>query len=288
MLRFLLLHALAVLPALATDNPLHDQITDLFKQRQWAQAQALLEKTTNAEPTNAEAWHYLGQTYLNLGNAEESVAALEKAAALAPTNSEYQRFLGDAYGLSAQKAGMFSKFSYAKKCKAAYDKAVVLDPKSINARWSVMEYCRQAPGIVGGGMESAYAQAEEIKKLDADRGRIAFAMLYAADKKFAEAFALFDEALRANPDDYAALYQLGRLAAMSGERLDDGLLNLRKCLGLTRPPSQPGPGPVHWRIGQILEKKNDIPSAKAAYEAAVAADPKFVQAAESLRKLTAR
>jgi len=285
MFRSLLLFALATLPALAAEPALRDQVAELFKHRQWPEAQALLEKATATEPNNAEAWNALGQVHLARNDAEKAVAAFEKATTLDDRNSEYQRQLGDAYGLSALKAGLFGKLGFARKCKAAYDKAVELDPKNIDARWSVMEYCRQAPGIAGGGMESAYAQAEEIRKLDATRGRLAFGGLYAADKKFPEAFALFDEVLQKNPDDYAALYQTGRLAAMSGLRLDSGAANLRRCLTLHPPAGQPGPAPVQWRLGAILERQGDKPGAKTAYEAAVAADPNFVQAREALRKL---
>jgi predicted negative regulator of RcsB-dependent stress response len=42
---------------------------------------------------------------------------------------------------------------------------------------------------------------------------------------------------------------------------------------------------VNWRIGNILEKLGDKTGAKAAYEAAIAIDPTFVQAIEALRKL---
>ena len=150
-----------------------------------------------------------------------------------------------------------------------------------------MEYCRQAPGFVGGGMDQAYAQAEEIRQLDANRGRIALATLYVAEKKMVEAFGLFDEALKTDPDNYTTLYQLGRLSAMTGQRLDQGIANLRKCLTLSPPAGQPGPAPVNWRLGNILEKKGDKAAAKSAYEAAVAIDPSFVPALESLRKLNA-
>lgn len=285
MRRSLLLLLLA-LPAIAADHSLRDQVAELFKHRQWKEARTLLEQTTAAEPHNAEAWHLLGQVHLNLGDAAKAVGALEKAVTLAPANSEYQRILGDAYGLSAQQAGMLSKLGFAKKCKAAYEKAVELDPANIAARWSVMEYCRQAPAIAGGGMDAAYMQAAEIKKLNPASGQVAYATLYAAEKKYPEAFAMFEEALRANPDDYTALYQYGRIAAMTGERLEQGLEHLRKCLTLKTPVNQPGPAPVNWRIGNILEKKGDKTGAKAAYEAAIAADPKFVQAIEALRKLT--
>ena len=282
LLPFLLLGAL---PAFALDQALHDKVDALFKQRQWAAAQSVLEHATAATPKDAEAWQLLGQVFQQLGDPDRAVEAMEQAVALAPANSNLQRELGDVYGFAAQKAGMLSKMGLAKKCKAAYDKAVELDPRNIDARWSLMEYCRQAPGFVGGGMDAAYAQAEEIRKLDANKGRIALATLYVADKKMVEAFGLFDEALKADPNNYTALYQIGRLSAMTGQRLDQGIENLHKCLALPQPAGQPGPAPVNWRIGNILEKKGDKAAAKAAYEAAVAIDPTFVPALESLRKL---
>jgi len=284
LLPFLLLGAL---PAFALDQALHDKVDALFKQRQWAAAQSVLEHATAATPKDAEAWQLLGQVFQQLGDPDRAVEAMEQAVALAPASSNLQRELGDVYGFAAQKAGMLSKMGLAKKCKAAYDKAVELDPRNIDARWSLMEYCRQAPGFVGGGMDAAYAQAEEIRKLDANKGRIALATLYVADKKMVEAFGLFDEALKADPNNYTALYQIGRLSAMTGQRLDQGIENLHKCLALPQPAGQPGPAPVNWRIGNILEKKGDKAAAKAAYEAAIAIDPTFVPALESLRKLNA-
>ncbi len=280
MLRLLL--ALLALPALAADSALRVQVTELFKHRQWAEAQAILEKISAAEPNNAEAWHFLGYTFLVRNDYEKSVPLLEKAVSLAPTNSEFQRILGDGYGLSAMKAGLFSKLGWAKKCKAAYDKAVELDPSNINARYSVMEYCRQAPGFIGGGMEQAYVQAAAIKQLDSATGRQAYATLYASEKKYPEAFALYEEVLRDKPGDNGALYAIGRLAAISGEQLDRGLGALRALL------TQHGGSNArtHTRIGNILEKQGDKPGAKAAYEAALALDPRFTQALEALRKIT--
>src|ERR1019366_5112550 len=122
----------------------------------------------------------------------------------------------------------------------------------------------QAPGIAGGGSDKAAAEAAVIKKLDAARGRQAFAALYVADKKYDLAFAEFDEALKLSPDDYAALYQLGRLAAVSGQFLDRGLASLRRCLELTPPPNTPGHAAAQWRIGNLLEKKSDPAGARAA------------------------
>jgi tetratricopeptide (TPR) repeat protein len=110
-------------------------------------------------------------------------------------------------------------------------------------------------------------------------------MLYLKEKKYPEAFALYEEVLQAKPDDYMALYQYGRLSAMSGERPDRGIDCLRKALTLPAPTGAPGHSPAHWRLGNLLEKKGDQAGARAAYEAAVAEDPSFKPAREALQKL---
>ncbi|HVT74437.1 MAG TPA: tetratricopeptide repeat protein [Lacunisphaera sp.] len=271
--------------ALGLEPAQGDRIRDLIRHRQFPEAQAELETIVAANPQDAEAQYRLGKVRLDRGQLEGSVTALETAASLAPANSEYFRVLGDAYGISAQRAGLFSKLGFARKCKAAYDKAVELDPKNINARWSVMEYCRQAPSIVGGGMDGAYAQAAEIKKLDARRGLAAYAMLYATEKKYDEAFAMFADALKAAPDDYEVLYQVGRFAAISGREPDRGIVALQHCLELSPPVNSPGHAPVQWRLGNLLESKGDKAGARAAYEAALKIDPQFPQALEALKKL---
>ena len=284
MYRIASLFLLLVTSIFAADSALREQVTTLFNQRQWAEAQTMLEKVVAATPDNAEAYFYLGQCQLNRGDFKNAVAVFEKATTLAPAKSEYFRLLGDSYGVTAQKAGLFAKFGWAKKCKAAYDKSVELDPTNINARWSVMEYCRQAPGFVGGGMDGAYAQAAEIKKLDPARGRIAYASLYTADKKFPEAFAVYEEVLKDEPNDYSTLYQVGKLADTTGQELDRGLAALRRCLTLT--PTDPrGYVPAHWRIGNILLRKGDKAGARAAYETALKLNPNFTEAIESLKKL---
>lgn len=284
MLRALLLLSLIATTGFAVDQAVSEQVTELFKQRRWSEAETLLEKITVTEPDAAQAWYFLGQALLAQNNAEKAVPALEKAVALAPSNSEYQVILGDACGLNALKAGLFAKLSWAKKCKASYDKAIELDPKNIRARLSVMEFCRQAPGFLGGGMDKAYEQAAEIKKLDAVRGRQAYATLYVAEKKYPEAFAVYEDVLREKPGDDDALYNIGRLAAISGQQLDRGLETLKE---LVSHPGREKDARAQTRIGNILEKKGDKAGAKTAYETALIGDPKFVQALEALRKLNA-
>jgi tetratricopeptide (TPR) repeat protein len=201
------------LASAAIDSAAFTAAVELYNQKKPAEAQRAFEALATANPANADVLFYLGRLALQRNEHEKAVTYLEKAVALSPDDARFQLKLGDAYGVSAQKAGLFSQMGLAKKCKAAYERAVELDPKNLEARLSLMGYYQQAPGIVGGGTDKALVQALEIKKLDPARGRLAVAGVYVADKKFDEAFAEFDAALKDKPDDYAALFQIGRLAA---------------------------------------------------------------------------
>jgi tetratricopeptide (TPR) repeat protein len=280
--------ALAVLaPARAADAPppLPEAIRTLLAEKKFPEAQAALEQLAAAEPKNVEAKKQLGELAFRRGDAEKAVAYYEQVVQLEPKSSPLARRLGEAYGFAAQKAGVLSKWGLAKKCLAAFQRAVELDPQNVDAHYSLFDYYRQAPGVAGGGTDKALAEAAAIKRLDAARGRIAFATVYAEEKQFDRALAEFDEVLKTNPDDYVANYQVGRLASVTGQFVERGLVALRHCLELTPTPGFPPHAAVQWRLGTLLEKKNDKAGARAAYEAALQLDPKFSAAAEALKKL---
>jgi tetratricopeptide (TPR) repeat protein len=180
--------SLATLGFGALDQAAYNAAVELYTQRSPG-AQAAFEKLAAANPDNASILFYLGRLALQRNDHEAAVKHLEKAVALAPNDSRMHHRLGDAYGLSAQKAGLFSKMSLAGKCRTSYEKAVELDPKSLDARFALLGFYQQAPGIAGGGLDKAHVQAQEIKRLDAGRGRQAVAGLYIVEKKYAEAFA---------------------------------------------------------------------------------------------------
>lgn len=278
---------LGIAPALAAalDPAELAAARELYGQRRNAEALAAYQQLAAADPAHAEPLFYLGLLAMRRDDAEAAVTLLEKAASLDPRSSEHQRRLGDACGRAAQKAGMLAKLGWARKSLAAYQQAVALAPQSIEARASLMTYYQQAPGIAGGSLKQAYAQAEEIRKLDAARGRVTFASLYVAEGKYAEAFALYQHVLREKPDDYDALFQTGRLAAVTGERLELGAAALRQCVALTPPPGQPGHAAALWHLGTIQERQGDRTAARASYENSLQIDPNFHRAQEALKAL---
>lgn len=109
--------------------------------------------------------------------------------------------------------------------------------------------------------------------------------LLTAAERYDEAMELTAAYLRRRPTDMAALYQLGRIGALSGKRLDRAEEALRTYLRHTPKAGAPSLAAAHWRLGMIQEKRGDGVRARQEYEAALRLDPKFAGARAALSKL---
>ena len=257
----------------------------LYLQHNLSEAEANAKALVAAHPAEPDALAFLATVRLARGDADGALEAAEKSVQLAPANAEFRRQLGDAYALAAIKAGIFSKIGWANKCRTAFEKSVEMDPSSVNARYSLMVYYQQVPGFMGGGMEKAFEQADQIRKRDPARGRIAFAILQIGEKKYADAFTGLNDSLTAAPDDYLALFYLGSLAALSGQHVDRGLDALTTCAGLWPTPGAPRHDAVFWTMGSLFEIKGDMTAARRAYETSIAIDPGYRPSVVALKHL---
>ena len=282
-----LLPALAFLLTAASlsAGPTYRDALDLYKAQKYPEARLAFQQLAADEPANPKYRYFLGMVALRRNDYDEAISQLEQATVLAPDNSDYFAELGNAYGSAARKAGLLSQISLAKKCRVALEKAVELNPDSLDARNGLISYYRQAPGFLGGGMPKAYAQAEAIRQRDPIRGALILGQLYTGERRFDEAFAVALEHVQFQPESYLAHYTVGRLAAESGQRLDAGEKHLHHCLELTPAKDEPPHAAVHWRLGNIAERRREAAAARAAYETALKLDPNFKQAAASLAKL---
>ncbi len=277
------------------------------------------EALVKAEPKNGDAWTALTQARVYAKKYEQAVAAGEKAVALAPKNAQAHYWLGNALGNRIGQVGMIGKMSMAPDLRDAFEQAVKLDPTLTDARRSLIEFYLQAPGAIGGGVDKAKAQAVAMAKYDqaASLGaQIRIAMYeknWAQAVKYGEAalalkpgdaglrqqlIVLYQEAKRW-PDAYVAVkkwivdeptsnnaqYQLGRLAAESGQYLPEGEAGLRKYITMPRGKDDPELKNAQYRLGQVLAKAGRKDDARAAFQAALKLDPKMKEAKTALSTL---
>lgn len=121
---------------------------------------------------------------------DEAVKLAERCVEANPKAALCHNSLGGALGTKAISAGIMSAMGYATKIRDAFKTAIELDPKFTDARFNLMQYYLQAPGIVGGGKGKARDLAEDTAKVLPTAGALMRASLLLADDKTADAEAL--------------------------------------------------------------------------------------------------
>jgi len=218
-----------------------------------------------------------------------------------------------------RRANRFKQVLLAKKIRGAFETAVALDPDNVRARRDLLQYYVIAPGIAGGSVDKARAQAREIGARNpmlghlaagwiAEAGKdhaaaereyrsaidaypdsaaayLALGALHQRTREYDRAFEVYERLLAARPDEAAAYYQIGRTASQAGTRLEHGESALRTYL--TKKPGE-GDAPLasaHYRLGMIYERQERLDLARASYDAALRLDPRQADARAALARL---
>lgn len=204
-----------------------------------------------------------GRAALARSDIDLAITLLEEVVAERPKDPEVHFFLGNAYGSKAEKGSMLAAARYAPKAKREWEAAVALNPKHLDARFSLVEFYSLAPGFMGGSIEKALDQAKEIKAMDPLLGHRAYGLIYTQQKKrdlakneylagvreqpnsakahcflglylvndekdFNGAFAEFEAAIKLEPQYMPSYYHLGRAAAQASANLTRGEVTLKR------------------------------------------------------------
>ena len=173
---------LLVIPSVSQSEGILDQAIQQYEKGEYPKAVELLSKTGNASSVSAEVKFWLGKSYLKVRKWDKAVEAMEKAVQIEPSNALYHLWLGRAYGFRADNR-LFG-YNDARRLLKEFRKACELAPDNITVRFDLLEFYTQAPGIVGGGKDKAWLEAEAISKLKPVRGYIARATIYEREKQW--------------------------------------------------------------------------------------------------------
>ncbi len=115
--------------------------------------------------------------------------------------------------------------------------------------------------------------------------RLSLILLYQQAKRWKDAYTLAKQWSVDEPRKAKPWYQIGRLAAESGQYLAEGEAALRTYLKLGRETGDPEPKHARYRLGQILAKAGRKDEARAELQAALKIDPKLAEAKAALTAL---
>ena len=232
---------------------------------------------------------------------DEAVKLAEQCVLAHPQNANCHEAVGNTLGSKAIRAGVMSAMGYLGKIRDAFKKTIELDPKNTDARFSLLQYYQQVPGIMGGGSSNAKELVAQTQKVnpeaarlmqgnldlaDKDTAKVEAALLaplsadnkaleknqrglllnlgffYVQDKKPAEALRVFNDIQKRFPDNENAVFGAGRALQEQGKHAE-AIAQFDKALGM-KPTA-----PLHYRIAQSWQALNDKPKALVSYERAL-------------------
>lgn len=280
-------------------------------------ARSFFEAALRKNPQDAQAMAGMAKLELTEGHDQAAVTWAKQAAALAPANAELQLLLGYAYAHYVHDVSIFRKLGVAHKIREAFQRAVALAPDSADARADLASFYLTAPGIAGGSLAKAKLQIDALDKFDPVRanalaaeiavkrhepaaaerhmrtaaaidatgnGDMYLGKFLAAQKDYNGAFAAFATGIHKNPTNSANYYQFGRVAALTGTHVQEGIRDLEKYL--TMPHRwQPDTATYKWaryQLGVLYSIAGDAVAARSQYQAALAMDPAFKPAKAAL------
>jgi tetratricopeptide (TPR) repeat protein len=212
-----------------------EQAIHHYQKGEYSKAVDMLSPMAKKGDTTPETLFWLAKSYLKSREWDKAVSAMEKAVEMKPKSAAYHLWLGRAYGARAENR-VFG-FNDARRLLREFRKANELDPNDIGIRFDLLEFYAQAPGIVGGGEEKAWAEAESIAKLDPPAGYTARATIYERKEKWDLAEKEYAEAVRNYPGNPNVHKDMAQFLFSRGN-FEGALKNARNALELESDSAQ--------------------------------------------------
>ena len=299
------LSSLAALALLITTQAASANEYDvLIKAKKFAEAERAANAKLAKEPANTEAMIGRIDAILSAGSESrigEAVKYSEQCISASPATAGCHLSLGKSLGLKAMHGGAMSALGYAGTMRDAFKKAVELDPRNLDARFSLLQFYMLAPAIMGGGTGKAETLAAQTSTLNPEAGKIMLAMLelraervakaeaavlamkpgadaylnerqeslfasignnYLTEKKFGDAERVLREGQKRFPDDDTAPYLLARVQQEQGKHKEAAAAFEQQAAKQTQ-------ARVHYRLGQSLQALGEKAKAASAFEKAL-------------------
>jgi len=314
-MNILLWLCLLVLPSATPPEEILNQAVNHYQKGEYKKAVDLLAPIGKKPDATAEISFWLGKSFLKVREWDKAVKEMEKIVEMEPANAVYHLWLGRAYGARAENR--FFGFNDARRLHGEFKKAKALAPENIDIRFDLLEFYAQAPGIVGGGEDKAWIEAEEITKLNPIVGYTARATIYERKEKWDLAQKEYMKATEEYPENAdihkdMAQFQLSRenykgalenalrslslndaskqgllIVAISrihlGRDLEKAEQDLQTFLSNPLEEEDPAPEEIYYWQGVLYHQKGEKEKSKEAFNRTLEINPKHEMAKQYLK-----
>jgi tetratricopeptide (TPR) repeat protein len=179
----LMLFLLIITPGIQSHGDLNEAIR-FYEKGEFGRAVDLLQQLRKSHPTDPELRLWLGKSFIKIRQWDNAVQEMEQAVHLQPSNALYHLWLGRACGARASHSIFITAIRWAGRVVKEFETARKLAPEDLDARFDLLEFYLNAPGIVGGGKDKAEAEAQAISKIDPPKGYTARAIILQKNKQW--------------------------------------------------------------------------------------------------------
>lgn len=279
---------LLLMPLFCVSQSDLDAVPKLFKQKQFKKAEGIIEAVLKTAPDNIKALELMGDALGHQKRWDDAMVYYKTLVEKQPNVANYHYKYGGVLGMKALE-NKLKALSFISDIKAAFTKAAELDKTHIPARWALVEFYMQLPGLLGGSQSKSEFYAEELEQLSKVDGYLAKGYIYEYDDEpelaaqfykkaieeggsltcFGKLTALYEkegqpdkaianiEATYKKHQRNALHYQIGKVAAEYNIQLNKG----EKCLltYLDNYSAEDGvpKGWAYYRLAQIQKHKNN-------------------------------
>jgi tetratricopeptide (TPR) repeat protein len=300
-----------------SDSSSIDRIRRLAAQGKFDDAQAQLRKMPKDFQFGVQGAEINGDIFGGLKKWDSALVYFERFKKMAPNNAAAHFKYGGALGMKALTKNKLSALMYLDDIEAHFKKAVEVDPGYTAAHWALIEYYLQVPSFMGGGVEKALAQADELFEASPIDGWMARARLAEEDedlkraeqnykKAVSEGQSLwtyrglisfyerqkhwdlaFDQLKKAMAkfDDLSLNYQWAKMSVLSEKNIDQGLNFIVPCVAAEKGVEGIPEQWIRLRYAQLLRLKGQNAEAAKQISRALAIAPDFEQALDEQRAL---
>ncbi|MFV8341173.1 tetratricopeptide repeat protein [Flavobacterium sp. XS2P39] len=154
-----------LLPLMTWSQSNFDKAEKFFKEEKYDQAQPIFESILKANPSDLKTIEYLGDIAGRSKSWDKAIGYYKKLKQSKPSEANYHYKYGGALGMKATQVNKFKALGMIDEVKGSFEKAIVFNPKHIEARWALIELYIQLPGIVGGSESKAIKYSNELLRL---------------------------------------------------------------------------------------------------------------------------
>ena len=120
----------------------------LFLQEKYVLAKPILENFIKENPNHLKGLEYLGDIEGTNKLWVKAMNYYDKLRKLKPAEANYHYKYGGCLGMKAKESNKFQALGMIDEVKLSFEKAIQLNPNHIEARWALIEFYLQLPGIL--------------------------------------------------------------------------------------------------------------------------------------------